>query len=354
MAKFIFKKQNLVNNIGNLKNAFRDKQINFDIFYSVKTNSSNPVLETIDKSCNFEIVSAYEWELIKKFKPKELILNGPSKSENLVKNIIDSEVDTLHFNIDNDTDLEIIKKLSPKYLDKIKIGLRIYLDKNDVWNRFGFNIDSKKTIEIIKSIKNNLRGFHFHFSTNNFNINNYSLILNKIEKLTKEYNLNIEYIDIGGGLPGADESLMNKRMYSDLPSLISEFTNNFGKDTRIISEVGRNLVQNVFDIESSIVSTKLIDAEVTDVVIDTNIMHFPCFWEKKFGIEYFPINKKKQVNTINIFGNSCMQVDKILENQLVTFKPQVGDKIVLTKVGAYSLSQASNFISKIPDIEERK
>jgi diaminopimelate decarboxylase len=83
-------------------------------------------------------------------------------------------------------------------------------------------------------------------------------------------------------------------------------------------------------------------------------MHFPCFWEKKFGIEYFPVNKEKQVNTINIFGNSCMQVDKILENQLVTFKPQVGDKIVLTKVGAYSLSQASNFISKIPDIEERE
>ncbi|MEX0896158.1 MAG: hypothetical protein WDZ94_04485 [Patescibacteria group bacterium] len=354
MAKFIFKKQNLIDNIGNLKKAFEDKQINFDIFYSVKTNFSSPVLETINELCNFEIVSAYEWELVKKFKPKELVLNGPSKSEDLIKDIIESGVTNLYFNIDNDTDIEIIQNLPSKYLDKVKIGLRVYLDKNDVWNRFGFNIDSEKTIEIIKSLKNNLRGFHFHFSTNNFNINNYALILNKIEKLTKEYNLNIEYIDMGGGLPGADESLMNKMMYSDLPSSISEFTNKFGKNFRIISEVGRNLVQNVFDLESNIVSTKLVESDIVDVVIDTNIMHFPCFWEKKFGIEYFPINKERQVNTINIFGNSCMQVDKILENQLITFKPKVGDKIVLTNVGAYSLSQASNFISKIPDIEERE
>lgn len=352
MAKFLYKKQQLIKNFDKLNQSFLFQKINFNIFYSVKTNSSDSVLKSINKLCYFEIVSEDEWKLIKKFKPKELVLNGPSKSIKLVKDIINSGVKNLYFNIDNDTDVEIINKLNKSYLKYIKIGLRVYLNKNNIWNRFGFDIDSEITKNIVRSLGSKLAGFHFHFSTNNFDVNNYSEIFKKIEIIIKTYGIKLHYIDIGGGLPGANESFMFNKMYEELPKVINKFSKVNDNKIQVISEVGRNLVQNVFDLETNVVSIKKNDTNIIDVVIDTNIMHFPCFWEKKYGIEYFSQNKEKNPNLVNIFGNSCMQIDKISENQLIMCSPKVGDKVLITNVGAYSLSQASNFISKIPKIEE--
>lgn len=57
IANFIFKKKKLEENIEKLKNAFKSNGINFEIFYSVKTNFANEVLDIIHNNCEFEIVS---------------------------------------------------------------------------------------------------------------------------------------------------------------------------------------------------------------------------------------------------------------------------------------------------------
>lgn len=327
------------------------KDINFEIFYSVKTNFANEILDIINNNCEFEIISSYEWDLIKKYGHKKLVFNGPSKTEVLVREIVLSGVNFLYFNIDNDTDLEILDSVYDDLKSNLKIGVRVYLNKPDIWNRFGFDVDSEKLILIFRKYKKIINGFHFHFSTNNFNINNYELILDKINDFISRYNLKIDYIDIGGGLPGASEEIYKQSIYNKLPELLKSKIRN---DMLIISEVGRNLVEDVFDLETSIVSIKKISEENFDVVIDINIRHIPCYCEKKFAIDYFPQTiKNKKTISINIFGNSCMQIDKIAENLLITSEPSVGDKIQLTKVGAYSLSQASNFISKIPEVKSQ-
>jgi len=349
MAYFIFNKRKLQQNINKLKNAFEG--INFEIYYSVKTNFCENVLEIIDSNCEFEIVSSDEWEIIKKFKHTKVVLNGPSKSLDLISNMLSDGVEYIYFNIDNDTDLDILNNLNKNKGKSIKVGIRVYLNKDGIWNRFGFDIDSERLIDIITTNKDVLRGFHFHFSTNNFDLKNYELILGKINNLIKKHSLNIEYIDIGGGLPGANEELFYTQMYQKLPNLIRSVID---KDVLIISEVGRNLVQDVFDLETVIVSTKKISSNSYDVVIDSNIMHIPCYWEKKFGIDYIPQHegKIKKPFEINIFGNSCMQIDKLANTYLIDHEPLVEDTIRLTKVGAYSLSQASNFITRIPLIKK--
>lgn len=349
MAKFIFKKDLLIQNIQKLKKSFKEYGLNFEIFYSVKTNFSKPVLDTINEHCRFEIVSAYEWEKIKEYKPQEIVLNGPSKSEKLVKDIIDSGVKEIFFNVDNDTDIEIIDNLSKKYLDHLTVGLRVYLNSPGIWTRFGYDISSKKIKEVVNKLDARLEGFHFHFSTNNFSINNYRLMLIEINNSVKKYKLDIKYIDIGGGLPGANEIIYQKTIYQELPKLIKELIPN---NIFIISEVGRNIVQNTFDLETKIVSKKALDNSTIDITIDANIMHFPCFWEKKYSIEHTPKDKRslQKPTTVNIFGNSCMQIDKISENYLLNTIPNIGDIIVISNIGAYSLSQASNFISEIPEI----
>ena len=350
MSTFIFNKSALEQNIHKLKNSFQKYHDNFQIFYSVKTNYSKQVIETIvQNNCCLEVVSDYEWSLIKHLKPTQMVLNGPSKNRELVIDMLNNGVETLRFNIDNDTDITVLDSLSDEQKSKIQIGIRVYPNKSGIWNRFGFDIDSPKFMEIFEKVKDRLAGFHFHFSTNNFQISSYELILQKITKLIQEHNLSLKYIDIGGGLPGSSEIIYQKTIYEDLPKLVSQY---ISKDILVISEVGRNLVENVFDLDATIVSVKDF-GDTMDVVIDTNIMHFPCFWEKKFDVEIKSNSKNpnQQATQVNIYGNSCMQIDKIQQAYFCGFKPIVEDSVIITKVGAYSITQASNFITQIPKIK---
>ena len=112
MASYIFYKQKLRDNAKKLSNAFSKEYLNFKIFYSVKTNFSEPVLETISEKYNFEIVSSNEWKKVKNYLPKEIVLNGPSKNGGLVRDIFLSKVERLYFNVDNDTDLDLLEQVN--------------------------------------------------------------------------------------------------------------------------------------------------------------------------------------------------------------------------------------------------
>jgi len=246
MAYYSVNKTKIKSNVDKLKRAFINKGLDFQLFYSVKTNSCNSVLTAVKESCSgFEILSDLEWKKVKVFNPSEVVLNGPGKGNDLVRDILE-KVDLLYFNIDNDTDFEILKMIDSKLLNKLKIGLRVYLNTDGVWNRFGYDVSDKELWKIIKKIDliKKLSGFHFHFSTNNFKISNYQLLMSKIKEFLDKPGTKIEFLDIGGGLPAANEFVYDPEIYQKLPSLISELF----PQTKIISEAGRNIVADTVNL----------------------------------------------------------------------------------------------------------
>ena len=129
MAKCIVDEEKIKKNVLKLKDAFQKEGLDFQLFYSVKSNFSKEVLKCIKKGgTEYEIVSDFEWNMIREFQPESLVLNGPGKSVELVSEILKT-VKILYFNIDNDTDFEILKQIKPDDLKKIKIGLRVYFPK---------------------------------------------------------------------------------------------------------------------------------------------------------------------------------------------------------------------------------
>jgi diaminopimelate decarboxylase len=46
-----------------------------------------------------------------------------------------------------------------------------------------------------------------------------------------------------------------------------------------------------------------------------------------------------------------MQIDKISDSVLNTQEPTIGDIVIIHNIGAYSYSQASNFITPVPEVE---
>jgi len=348
MAKFIVNKKKIKENVANLKKAFDSKSLNFQLFYSVKTNYSKPVLEAVKESnSEYEILSDFEWKLVRPFKPSAVVLNGPAKSISLVEDIL-KNVDILYFNIDNDTDFEIVKNIEQSLRKKLRIGLRVYLNAEGIWNRFGYDISSESFLGKIKELNQPLAGIHFHFSTNNFKISNYESLLSKIKDFVREEKINLEYLDIGGGLPASNEFIYKQEIYEKLPSLIS----NIFPHTKVISEAGRNIVADAVYLETEVISQKRVGDSKFQVNIDANIMQVPCIYEKKFWTEYKPSKKSKNMETeIEIFGNSCMQIDKFADSVLNNQEPTVGDMVIIHNIGAYSYSQAANFITLVPEVE---
>lgn len=353
MSCYLVNKNKIKDNIRKLKLAFSGKKLNFQLFYSVKTNFSAPVLEAVcEDGCSFEILSDFEWQKVKVFNPRAVVLNGPAKQLEFVRNILET-VDVLYFNIDNDTDFEIIKKIGPVLRRKLKIGIRVYLNADGIWNRFGYDIAEDNLANKVKqsSLINKLAGIHFHFSTNNFKISNYQQLLTLIREFTDKNKIRLEFLDIGGGLPAANEFVYNHDVYQTLPDLIAKL---FPK-TKIISEAGRNIVADTMDLETEIISIKRTGKDKFRVNVDANILHFPCVYEKKFWVEYKPLKgTQKFPIAIEICGNSCMQIDKIADSMLINQEPQTGDKIIIHNIGAYSHSQAANFITLIPEVKSNE
>lgn len=351
MAYYAIYKQKIKENISKLKNAFLDKDLDFNLFYSVKTNFADGVLKIIkEEGCGFEIVSELEWDLIKKFRPSSVVLNGPGKSAKLIADIL-KRTETIFLNIDNDSDIDILRTFDKTLLDKkIKVGIRVYLDREGIWNRFGYKLPSENFHKKIEEINDftKLSGIHFHFSTNNFNLENYRLLFSKINEFVNHAGRGLEFLNIGGGLPAANDSIHQNDIYQKLPGMIAQLFPNL----IILSEAGRNIVADTVNIESQVISVKKINPNKFEVTVDTNIMHFQCFFEKNFWIEY-RVSKKRQKNPkeLVIFGNSCMQIDKITDSVIIEQEPAIGDRVIIHNVGAYSFSQAANFISKIPEVK---
>jgi len=108
---------------------------------------------------------------------------------------------------------------------------------------------------------------------------NYQLLLSKIKEFLDEFGIKIEFLDIGGGLPAANEFVYDSETYQKLPSLISELF----PELKIISEAGRNIVADAVNLEAKVISLKKTGENKFQVNIDTNIMIFNVFLKRNFG-----------------------------------------------------------------------
>src|SRR3989338_6082360 len=122
--------------IGMLKRIYPNSKIAF----SMKTNNLSSLNKFFKNNGLWaETVSAYECWLAKKlgFKKNEIILNGPSKSYDLLRQAI---TDSALIHIDNFSELAAIIKLTNKLKKRIRVGIRLNPDVPGHQSRFGFSL----------------------------------------------------------------------------------------------------------------------------------------------------------------------------------------------------------------------
>lgn len=356
---FLISESKLNDNILAFKNALADIWPNSSLAYSVKTNSLPWLLRYLKKeNVLAEVVSDEEYHLAKLcgFSDKDIVFNGPIKGEGTLNVAFEGKA---YVNVDSKKDLEYIKKNHPQ---NAFIGIRVNVDsnvfeKNDIGYqedgfRFGFSEKNgafAEALEIVMNYSRNTRlGLHLHCNSVTRSLNVYRAIARYAANLIKKYDLELSFIDIGGGFFGGVEGKPIPKQYiscikEELETVVDV------NETKLIAEPGSAIIGSVVDLH-----TKVLDVKDTDyariVTTDGSRVHIDPLWSKckyMYSIEQREKTNKREKQII--CGYTCMDHDRLMsiENQP---ELQVGDEIIYRRVGAYSMTFGGMFIRYYPDV----
>ncbi|MFW5442734.1 MAG: carboxynorspermidine decarboxylase [Methylococcaceae bacterium] len=196
-------------------------------------------------------------------------------------------------------------------------------------------------IESIDDSFENIEGLHFHTVFSN---TDYLPLEKTVELLKHKLGLklaHLKWLNLGGGYLF---SQINQQQ--PFIKLVKQLTVDF--DFEVYIEPGKTIVD-----DAGYLVTTVIDCFNSDgksiAVLDTSVNHNPEVFEYQNKPELLEASAKGQYSCV-LVGSSCLAGDLFGEYQFLTM-PKVGDRLVFSYVGAYSLVKANRFNGyNLPDI----
>ncbi|MCH7927427.1 MAG: diaminopimelate decarboxylase [Candidatus Dadabacteria bacterium] len=329
------------------------------ICYSAKANSNLSILKAFSSlGCGFDIVSVGELKKVLKIgaDPKKIVFSGVGKTRDEIIAAIEAEI--LFFNVESVDELEFINEIAISIEKKARISLRVnpninpkthpYISTGFKKSKFGIEIN--KAFEVYKDCVNKqglqVVGIDAHIGSQIFEITPFIDSLIKLIELADRLlneGLNIQYIDIGGGLGikyENDEQPLSKTKFAN--AIIKELN---GKPYKIVLEPGRSLIGNGGIMLTRVLYNK-IGTEKKFIIIDAamNDLIRPAFYDS-----YHEIVTAKQNNSnkdiFDIVGPICESGDFLAKDRQF---PSVSkdDLLVVKSAGAYGFAMSCNYNSR--------
>ncbi len=361
---FILDEVELQDSIKGFQKALNSKFNNSVVGYSVKTNSLPYCLKIAkENGCYAEVVSFHEYQLALMcgFSKDHIIYNGPMKSK---ETFLDALEHKSIVNIETFREIEWLKDLPSGRV--YNVGIRLNIDISQVSpadenhkednSRFGFSAESgdlEKAIQQISAYSHIcLAGLHIHRTSKSRSVDFYKHTLQYALDIVKGYNLELEFLDLGGGYFG---KMPNKPTFQDYANAFYEVLKGSNKDLKIIVEPGNALVASAFDYVCSVIDVKHHTDKVI-VTTDGTRNDVDPFFHKTDYFKSFILNspqkicQQKQV----VGGLTCLENDRLFVLESGNISLSVGDRIVFSRVGAYTLCLTPLFIHYFPTIYVKK
>ncbi len=340
-----------------------------ELSWSYKTNYLGAICNVFhQEGAKAEVVSGMEYEKARQLgvKPSDIIFNGPGKRKHEIECAI-SEGAKIH--IDHLDELYLIERVADELNKTPEVAIRINLDTGiyPMWTRFGFNYENNEAFRAIQRLisgnKMKLVGLHAHIGTFILDANAYYWVGNKLLNLAQsvyeKFGVLVEYIDIGGGFassntlhasytPGDFASPSFDQYAAALGTAFNESQFSREHNPLLILETGRALVDEAGYLISTVLGKKNLPTGERAVILDAGInVNITAWWYKQKVIPTHPFPGTYQ-NTV-FFGPLCMNIDVI--RPTVPFPDlHAGDRILITPVGAYNVTQWMQFIEYRPNV----
>lgn len=363
---FRIKEEALLYDISLLKEALSQNWGNYIMGYSVKTNSL-PWLLTYLKKQGFyaEVVSDTEYDLAVRlgFPGKHIIYNGPIKAKKVFEAVL---LAGGYVNLDSSYELDWMEELSRLYPNRqFKAGLRVNCDIATLCpketlaagegGRFGYCYENgvlKNAIDRLSRLPNvKMAGLHLHSSTQSRTVHVFGALAKMAVQLAREYHLNLDYVDMGGGYFGGRDDKPDYRDY--FKEICKELSAHFDPaETILIAEPGVSLISRATTFETTVIDIKDIRGQKF-VVTDgsrTNLNPLVTRHVYPHHLEYSSEASVRNIETTQwICGSTCMEYDRLFEiKDDTTLVP--GDKIIYDTAGGYTMCLNPLFIHYFPAV----
>ena len=355
---FIVDEKELKENIESLHDALKQTWDNYIIGYSYKTNSLLWIINYLKQQGVYaEVVSDLEFKLAKEinYDYKKIIFNGPNKGKKVV---IDSIKQGSIVNIDSQRELEWLKE--ERFNEEVSVGIRVNFNLEKECpgetamgldgGRFGFSLengDLEKVVKEIDELENvKVSGIHLHNSTKTRSLNIYKVLARKACEISKLFDYELEYVDIGGGFFGG---LENKPSYYNYMKVISdELRKCFNsKYTKLIVEPGAALIASPVSFMCEVVDVKdTYNNRIVTVNGSRNNID-PLMHKNNYFLEINYNSKKNKIKEQIICGYTCMENDRLVK-LIDKEELSIGDRLLFNKVGCYTMCLSPLFIEYFP------
>jgi len=335
MVKFILSKSKVLEQFNKVK------EFSNLISYSSKTNSIITRILEDETKCFFSIHLENELKNVKD--KKRVIFLAQAWNQDRIKNLINLGI--RFFIVDNESDLNELLKFLENNNVEIDLLLRIKYKENTIRTEryfvFGFNSDFVN--DNLKKLKENDKitnlGIHFHRKTQNLSEWNLKYEISHI--IDKENWKNIDYVNIGGGIPSYYANTNEKILDSIFEKIIGfrKFLNE--KGIKMIIEPGRFIAAPSIKLQTKIIGVYdnniIVDASVYNSNMDALIVPVKLLVENELD--------KGQGKPYVIKGITPCSMD-LFRYRVYLDNPKKGDELIFLNAGAY------NFRTDFCDLKE--
>ncbi len=349
--------------------AFKKQYPKVQLSWSYKTNYLDAVCRIFHQEGSWaEVVSGFEYDkaLRNGISGEHIIFNGPDKSEQDLKKAV-NKGSMIH--IDHFDEMYLLINIAEKAGKKARVAIRVNMDTGiyPMWDRFGFNYENGDAWDALNRIMMNenliLEGLHTHIGTYMLSVNAYKIAATKLADLAanifNKFGHVISYLDMGGGF--ASKNTL-KGAYLPGYDTVPEFDDYAGAITSgimssairkenlplLILETGRALIDDAGSIAGTVLANKRLADGRRATIVDVGVnLLFTSFWYQHEFHPAQPVSSHSEESTI--YGPLCMNIDVIRE-AIASPVMKRGDHFVISRIGAYNMTQWMQFITLRPNI----
>ncbi len=352
---YIYSREAIVNNVRAFSEAFAN--VRHQICYAVKANSNIAILQLLaDLGTGFDIVSLGELQRVITAggNVKKVIFSGVGKTKDDILAAINYGI--FCFNIESEAELDRVAEIAASLHKTVDIMLRVnpdvdarthsYISTGLRENKFGMNLTD--IIPLFKKIKASpslrLIGIGAHIGSQITELEPFLLSLDHLLAIyatLKEMGIDIDYVNIGGGLgiTYRDETPPSVQEYADaLQKKLAHYP------LKLILEPGRSIVGNAGVLLTRIEYLKdngtrhfaITDAGMNDLMR-------PALYNAWQNI--LPVVKHEQpLQRYDITGPVCESADFLGKDRSLAIA--AGELLAVDCAGAYGFCMTSNYNSR--------
>lgn len=318
------------------------------LWYACKANSNKEILKTIvNHGLGLDVASCGELEMAKQANANSLIATGPAKTKAYLKDLLDSNVDTIV--IESINQLSWLNEICLERETSAKVLLRVQLDWNEGVSVIGgdqitpFGLGPEDWLQVNLTMFESIEviGTHIfqwgNILDENFLANVWDISVQKSCDLAKKLGFKLKVVDLGGGLGisyAGDDSIDLDLISTTLSDIKARYSVD-----ELWMELGRFVSADCGYYLCPVVDIKTVRGR--EILVTSGGIHHMA--RPALTKEYFPcrelIKSSEQNKEYYVHGPLCTALD-FLGRFNLSRDLDIGDWIVFEKCGAYGFTES--------------